>query len=171
MVKFFVPDAGEYAVDPNASIAELSQLYRQARKRAGIEQPKPEFGLGEIAERSLKRGLEQTKIGYGDLLPAFAASLVGADDYAKRQMEEAAETQEEIARKYAAGVPSYKNVKDIGSGAQYLVEAVGEQIPQLATAIVPGGVGAMIGRRAAAGAGRSWPCGSSARSYRRRRSG
>ena len=146
MVKFFVPDAGEYAVDPNASIAELSQLYRQARKRAGIEEPKPEFGLGEIAERSLKRGLEQTKIGYGDLLPALGASIFGRDDIAKRQMEEAAASQQALEETIPSLYKSYEDVKTLGDVPKYAVETLGESAFDVLTSLVPGGAGAVAGR-------------------------
>jgi hypothetical protein len=115
----------------------------------------PDLSMGEALKRSVIRGGKQISSALGDVIPAMAASAVGADEYAKRQMEEAAATQEEIARKYAAGVPSYKNVKDIGSGAQYLLESAGEQIPQLATALIPGGVGAVAGRRLALSAAKT----------------
>lgn len=135
----------------NAIETELPTYLETKRKQA--EEPVvPDLSMGEAFKRSVVRGGKQISSAFGDVIPAMGASALGFDAYAKRQMEEAADTQEEIARKYAAGVPSYKNVKDIGSGAQYLVESIGEQIPQLATAIVPGGVGAMIGRRAAVGA-------------------
>ena len=58
----------------------------------------------------------------GDVVPAMAAHAVGAEDYAKKQMQEAAQTQEEIAKKYPEEVPSYKDIKDIGTGAKYIVE-------------------------------------------------
>jgi len=131
----------------NAIESELPTYLETKRKQA--EEPVlPDLSMGEAFKRSVVRGGKQVSSAFGDVIPAMIGSAVGADEFAKRQMEEAAGTQEEIARKYAAGVPSYKNVKDIGSGAQYLVESVGEQIPNIATALVPGGVGAMIGRRA-----------------------
>jgi hypothetical protein len=135
----------------NAIETELP-TYLETKRKQDEEPVVPDLSMGEAFKRSVVRGGKQISSAFGDVIPAIGASALGFDEYAKRQMEEAAGTQEEIARKYAAGVPSYKNVKDIGSGAQYLVESVGEQLPQLATAIVPGGVGAMIGRRAAVGA-------------------
>jgi hypothetical protein len=138
----------------NAIETELPNYLETKRKQA--EEPiVPDLSMGEALKRSVIRGGKQISSALGDVIPAMAASAVGADEYAKRQMEEAAATQEEIARKYAAGVPSYKDVKDIGSGFQYLVETGGEQIPQLATALIPGGVGAVAGRRLALSAAKT----------------
>jgi hypothetical protein len=135
----------------NAIETELPTYLETKRKQA--EEPVvPDLSMGEAAKRAVIRGGKQVSTAFGDIIPAIGASALGFDDYAKRQMEEAAATQEEIARKYAPGVPSYKDVQGLGSALQYGVETIGEQIPNLATALVPGGVGAMLGRRAAIGA-------------------
>jgi hypothetical protein len=135
----------------NAIETELPAYLETKRKRA--EEPVlPDLSMGEAFKRSVVRGGKQVSSAFGDIIPAIGATALGFDDYAKRQMEEAAGTQEEIARKYAPGVPSYKDVQGLGSALQYGVETIGEQIPNLATALIPGGVGAMVGRRAAMGA-------------------
>lgn len=134
--------------DINAAIENDIPAFRQKRD----QELRPDLSFGEAAKRAVIRGGKQVSTAFGDIIPAIGASALGFDDYAKRQMEEAAATQEEIARKYAPGVPSYKDVQGLGSALQYGVETIGEQIPNLATALVPGGVGAMLGRRAAIGA-------------------
>jgi hypothetical protein len=137
----------------NAIESELPTAIESKRKQDAAQAAlPPDLSMGEAAKRAVIRGGKQVGSAFGDIIPAIGASALGYDDYAKRQMEEAAGTQEEIARKYAPGVPSYKDVQGLGSGAQYVVETIGEQIPNLATALIPGGVGAMVGRRAAVGA-------------------
>jgi hypothetical protein len=64
----------------------------------------PDLSMGEAFKRSVVRGGKQVSSAFGDVIPAMIGSAVGADEFAKRQMEEAAGTQEEIARKYAAVV-------------------------------------------------------------------
>ena len=56
-------------------------------------QPKPEYGFIP----SVKRGAMQLESLLGDVVPAMAAHAVGAEDYAKKQMQEAAQTQEELS--------------------------------------------------------------------------
>ena len=67
--------------------------------------------------------------------------------YAARQMEEARQTQEEIARRYAPEFKSYKDVQGVGQGLKFGLETVSEQLPNLATMLVPGGVGGALARR------------------------
>jgi hypothetical protein len=67
-------------------------------------------------------------------------------------MEEAADTQREIAARYRPEVESYKDVKDLGSAGTYFVETLGEQLPNLLTSLVPGGIGGTIARRGAVAA-------------------
>jgi hypothetical protein len=88
----------------NAIETELPTYLETKRKQA--EEPVvPDLSMGEAFKRSVVRGGKQISSAFGDVIPAMGASALGFDAYAKRQMEEAADTQEEIARKYAAGVP------------------------------------------------------------------
>lgn len=132
----------------NAAIESDIPAFRQKREQEFT----PDLSLGEAAKRAVVRGGKQVSSAFGDVIPAIGASALGFDEYAKRQMEEAQQTQEEIARKYAPEVKSYKDVTGPMSALKYGVETVGEQIPNIATALIPGGVGAAIGRRAAVGA-------------------
>ena len=110
--------------------------------------PKPETGFIP----SVKRGYAGLESLIGDVLPAMAAKAVGADEYARKQMKEAAVSQEEIARKYPAEVPSYKDIKDVGTGFKYIVESVGEAIPSILPSLFTGGAASIIGRGAVAAA-------------------
>jgi len=134
--------------DINAAIENDIPAFRQKRD----QELRPDLSFGEAAKRAVIRGGKQVSTAFGDIIPAIGASALGFEDYAKRQMEEAAATQEEIQNRFAPEVQSYKEVTGPMSALKYGVETIGEQIPNLATALVPGGVGAMLGRRAAIGA-------------------
>ena len=88
----------------------------------------------------------------GDVLPAMVGKAFGAEDYAKKQLEEAKTYGEETEKLYPAAVGSYKNIKDFGTGVTYAVEAVGEVIPSLLPSLFTGGAAAIAGRGAVAAA-------------------
>ena len=118
------------------------------------EEPEPEEepGFGKMMGSAVKRGAMQTGSLLADVLPALAAKTVGADDYAKRQMEEAAATQQEIQEKYPARYPTLEHVKGPSDYLPFAAETAAEQIPNLATALVPGIGGGMLAARGLAGA-------------------
>tara|TARA_R110002126_G_scaffold55895_2_gene149839 strand:- start:6842 stop:12940 length:6099 start_codon:yes stop_codon:yes gene_type:complete len=109
---------------------------------------KPETGFIP----SVKRGAAQTGMLLGDILPAMAGKVVGADEYAAQQMQEAAKTQEEIAKKYPAEIASYTDIKGIGDALVYAKEAVGEALPSLIPSLFTGGTASILGRGAVAAA-------------------
>ena len=112
----------------------------------------PDYTTGEAFKKALVRGGKQLSSAFGDVIPAIGASALGFDEYAKRQMEEAADTQRQIQQNYRPEVESYKDVKDLGSAGTYFVETLGEQLPNLLTSLVPGGIGGTIARRGAVAA-------------------
>jgi hypothetical protein len=126
-----------------------------AEDAASIEPPDAEptkdTGFFDMTGRAIVRGAKQTGSLLADVLPAMAAKAVGADEYAARQMAEAEETRKEIAQKYAARYGELSDVKGIGDVLPFVAETIAEQIPNIATAIVPGAGGAAIGARMAAG--------------------
>jgi hypothetical protein len=113
------------------------------------QQPPEEMGLLDMTGRALARGTKQLGVTFGDIIPAMAAKAVGADEYAQRQMEEAAASQKEIQEKYAPRYESYRNVQGLGDVLPYLLEAGVEQIPNVATVLIPGGAAGMAGRAVA----------------------
>ena len=97
---------------------------------------------------AVQRGFLQTGILMGDILPAMAGRLFGANEYAERQFREAAETERKIAEKYAPAVASYKDIKGVGDAVTYAVESVGELIPSILPSLFTGGVAGVVGRGA-----------------------
>ena len=107
----------------------------------------PDYTFGELAGKSFDRGLERFKSTYGDVLPAMVGSALGFDDYAKRQMEEARQSEEYIQRTMRPQFASFRDVNwanpiDI---SKFIVETTGEQVVNLAGVLVPGGIGAKGG--------------------------
>jgi hypothetical protein len=116
-------------------------------------EPTKDTGLMSMTGRAIARGAKQTGSLLADVLPAMAAKAVGADEYAARQMEEAAQTQREIEQKYGARYKSLEDVKGIGDYIPFALETVAEQVPGMATALIPGaGFGVAGGRMAASAA-------------------
>jgi len=78
-----------------------------------VAEPEPtkDTGIFSMTGRAIARGAKQTGSLLGDVLPAMAASAIGADEYAAKQMEEAAQTQKEIEQKYGARYKSLSDVK------------------------------------------------------------
>ena len=147
----------DFGGPPGMSDKDASFFLNQYIRMGGLEPeaapapppaPKPETGFVP----SVKRGYAGLESLIGDVLPAMAAHAVGADEYAKKQMKEAATSQEEIAKKYPAEVPSYKDIKDVGTGFKYIVESVGEAIPSILPSLFTGGAASIIGRGAVAAA-------------------
>jgi carbamoyltransferase len=69
------------------------------KARAPEPEPSKDTGIFSMTGRAIARGAKQTGSLLGDVLPAMAASAVGADEYAARQMQEAAQTQKEIEQR------------------------------------------------------------------------
>jgi hypothetical protein len=142
--------------DAAGNAEDAKRLADYIRQVSGEGMPKEaepikDTGFFDMTGRAIVRGAKQTGSLLADVLPAMAAKAVGADEYAARQMAEAKETQEEIAQKYAARYGELSDVKGLGDVLPFIAETVAEQIPNLATAVVPGAGGAAIGARMAAG--------------------
>jgi hypothetical protein len=114
-------------------------------------EPTKDTGILSMMGRGIARGAKQTGSALFDVLPAMAASAVGADEYAAKQMEEAAQTQREIEQKYGARYKSLSDVKGVGDYIPFALETISEQVPNIATALVPGVGGGALAARTAAG--------------------
>ena len=127
------------ASDDAREIAQMIQSY-------GAKAPEVKAQTGFLP--SVMRGGRGMYSLIGDVLPAMAAKAVGADEYAKQQMQEAAAYQKETEAKYPALVPSYKDIKGPGDFVTYVVESVGEAIPSMIPSLFTGGASAILGRSA-----------------------
>mgnify|MGYP003704801497 CR=1 FL=1 len=149
-----LPKLGQVEFPDNLSAQQFDALVGRLEQKYDFRMPKPELGLGEIAKRGFMRSLGETGIALGDVIPAGISSAFvhGGGDYAKRQMEEAAQTQREIERTNPAQFASYKDVSGPGEATKFFLENLGEQVPNIATSLVPGGIGGTLARRGAVAA-------------------
>ena len=131
------------------SATALAKYIRQTAPAPEITEAdiKPDYSPWEMAKKAIVRGGKQISSTFGDLIPAMGAKALGFDEYAKKQMGEAAETQKEIQQHYA---PQYQGTQDVhgfGNAVGFGVETIAEQIPNLITALIPGiGAGATAAR-------------------------
>lgn len=136
--------------DPNFLVSSARQLYEQEEDRRLRREYGPGL-LGTVGE-SIGRGVEQLKTTFGDVIPAMAGKALGFEDYAARQMQEAQEAQQRIQAEYPSMFGSYKEVQTPYEALQFGAEVIGEQIPNIATAVIPGLGGSTLAGRAAVGA-------------------
>lgn len=146
------------AAGDTAAAQQLAQLAQQMAQPVQPAAPefKRDYTTGEMLSKAVTRGTKRIGSAFGDLLPAMGASALGFDEYAQRQLGEAAETEAEIEQKYA---PQYRGTQDVtglGSALGFGLETIAEQVPNIATALVPGlGAGALAARAGAGLAGRA----------------
>ena len=109
---------------------------------------------------SIKRGGKGIGSLLADIVPAMGGyvgeqiGIPGAKAFKERQLAEAAETQEEIAKFLPARYESYEDVKGFRDVPGYVAEAVGEAIPSILPSVVTGGAAGVLGRGAVTAAGR-----------------
>lgn len=147
-----LPKLGPVRFADNLSKEEFQAQVNALSEKYDFKIPMPEYGIGETFTRGVKRGVARMGSTFGDVIPAMAGSALGFEDYAKRQMAEAAETQRQIQETNAPSFTSYKQVEDIPSALKYAAETIGETTPDILSSIGTGGVGgalAKVGTRAA----------------------
>ena len=151
-----LPKLGPVRFDDNLSQDQFNAQLNALAKKYSFEIPKPEFGLGETFTRGVSRGAKQLGVIGGDVIPAMFGKALGFEDYAQAQMEEAAESQRRIATERPAVFESYKQVESPYQALQFGLEVIGEQIPNIATSLIPGvGGGVIAGRAALSSVGKS----------------
>ena len=151
-----LPKLGQVRFDDNLTSDQLSSELNRLAKKYDFELPKQEFTTGEVLKRGVMRGAKQLGSTLTDVIPAMGASALGFNDYAKQQMQEAQDTQNEINKYYSPQYGSLKDVKGISDIPKFVLENVAEQVPNIATSLIPGGIGAAVGRRlGVAAAGRA----------------
>jgi len=127
-----------------------NNMFKTEPAAAPVPAPAPKGESGFIP--SVKRAAYQTSALLGDVLPAMVGKAVGAEDYAQKQMAEAAATMQKAQELYPAEVPSYKDIKGVGDALTYIKEAIGEAIPSLIPSILTGGAAGIAARPAVAAA-------------------
>lgn len=139
------PEGKQYVVNGPAG-ASREQVLEVLKYKLGMDE-RPERTLGQEFTSGFARGKERLKSALGDVLPAMVASGLGFEDYAKRQMEEAAQTERDIAEFNPPSFRSYKEVTGPMSALGYAAETIGETTPDIITSLLPGGLGGTAARR------------------------
>jgi hypothetical protein len=151
--KITSPEGKEYVLNgpEGATKAELIDVLKY---KLGGEQEeyRPDRGLLEAGGAGVRRGVERFKSTIGDVLPAMVASGLGFEDYAKKQLAEAAETERNIAKYNPPEFTSYKQADSPLKALKYGIETTAEVAPDIAASLIPGGIGGTIGRRVGMGA-------------------
>ena len=148
-----LPKIGPVRFDDNISTEELNKQVGLLAKQYDFKIPKRDVGIGTLLKEGFMRGMGETGIALGDVLPAMGASALGFDDYAQRQMAEADASRQTLQAKYPAQFKSYTEVESPYEALQFGAETFGELGPTALTALVPGiGAGTVATRMGAAGA-------------------
>jgi hypothetical protein len=154
------PNGKTYKVEgpENATPNTLFGFVKQQVEAEDIRRLQKEYGPGvmETFGRGVKRGLGQLGSTITDIIPAMAGSALGFDEFAKEQMAEAEAKQKEREAEYAPVFRSYKEVEGLSDIPKFLAETIGEQVPNIATSLIPGvGAGALAARAGLTAAGKA----------------
>ena len=144
-----LPKLGAVEFPDNLTSAQYDDLVGRLAAKYDFKIPKPEASLGTIAKRGFMRSMGELGIAAGDVLPSMVGSALGFEDYAKRQMEEAAASRAQLQEKYPTRYKSYTEVTSPFEALEYVAETGGELLPSVATALVPGVGGGVLGGRLA----------------------
>jgi hypothetical protein len=151
-----LPKLGAVRFDDNLTSDQLNAELDRLAKKYDFELPKAEMGFGEMAGKAFTRGTKRLGSTFGDIIPAMGAKTLGFEEYAQKQLGEAAETEQEIAKYYAPQYPELKDVKGISDVPGFFLETIVEQIPNIATSIIPGvGAGVVAARTGLTALGKS----------------
>jgi hypothetical protein len=143
-----LPKIGLVRFRDDLSEEEFSGQLKHLSEKYDFEIPRGQLTTGEMLKKSAVRGAKQLGSTFGDIIPAMGASALGFDDYARQQMEEAKATQEEINKYYAPQYRGFEDVKGLSDIPGFALETIAEQAPNIATSLIPGGIGGTLARRA-----------------------
>lgn len=133
-----------------ATAEELNQAVEQIAAQSARpvpEETRPDYGFGKTASKAFSRGKKRVASTFGDVIPAMIASSLGFDEYAEEQLKEAETSEQIIREKYRPQFESFKEVSGPIEALKFATETVAEQIPNIATTLVPGaGAGAVATR-------------------------
>jgi len=138
-----LPKLGTVKFDDNLTEDQLNLQLDALAKKYNFELPRGQLTTGEMSKRALTRGFTELGSTLTDVIPAMGASALGFNDYAKEQLEEAADKQKELSTRYAPQYRTRKDVKGISDVPGFALETVLENAPSILTSLVPG-VGAEV---------------------------
>lgn len=149
-----IPNYGPVSFPDTMADDEIKQraaaLANAATARSTYTPDYREQGLGALAASGFKRALSGLGSTITDTLPALAGAAVGADDFAREQLAEAAEKRKQSEMENPTAYKSYKDVRGVGDVPGYVAETFGELGPDILGMLTGAGAGAAVGKRVAA---------------------
>jgi hypothetical protein len=132
---------GDYQPPPGEEdIYDISGIPRGQTPEEFVAGIPVDRGPFEALSAGVGRSFSRMGSTITDIIPALMGSAVGADDYARQQMEEAAAKEAALQETNPAQFPSFRDVKGIGDVLPFLGETFGEQAANIAATIGTGGV-------------------------------
>jgi hypothetical protein len=104
---------------------------------------------GKLISGGFSRGLEGLKGTALDLIPAFAGSIFGKNDYAKEQLKEYQDRMSAAEIENPTAYKSYKDIQGAGDILPFAAETIGEVGPDILGFLTGAGAGTSIGKRLA----------------------
>lgn len=145
-----LPKLGPVKFRDDLTPEEFQGQLQALSTKYGFELPKTDYGYLGSFTKGVSRGMTRMGETLGDVLPAMVGSALGADEYAKQQLGEAAETERQLQEMNPAQFKSFRDVGGVGEGAKFFLENLGELTPDIAGVIASGGIGGAAAKRGAA---------------------
>jgi hypothetical protein len=151
-----LPKLGPVQFDDSLSSEEFNAELNRLATKYKFDVPRSELSYGEVFGHALGRGMGELGSAVTETGPALAAKALGFDDFAKRKLDEAAQTQARLQQEYPSQFKSLSDIRGIGDIPKYAAESLTEQVPSLATALIPGvGAETLAARYGATAAGKT----------------
>jgi hypothetical protein len=149
-----VPGAGPLSFPDSESddsiYAKVAKIQDRLKQIDLETRPDPrDIPVGRVASNAFNRmgrGLGITALKEA---PALASSLFGADDTARRLLDEAKTERQALEEKYPTSQRSFEGIRGLSDVGKFFVESGVEAIPPVAAIAGTGGIGALAGRTAA----------------------
>ena len=120
---------------PDGQLVRFPEETPKETIRSAIQSKYPDFGkppelsLGDTFSGGIRRGSANVSATLGDDLPAYLASILGKDEYAKEQIEEGEQTRAAAAELDPAQYGSFTDVDSLRDAAGFITEKFAENVP------------------------------------------
>lgn len=129
--------------------AEAQRMASAAAEKLTYKPDYRDLGIGQLMYGGFRRAASGLGSTITDLLPGLAGAAFGQEDYARQQLEEAAQKQQAIREQFPTAFGTYKDVRGIGDAPEFISETLGELTPDIVAMLTGAGALGAVGRRAA----------------------
>jgi hypothetical protein len=146
-----VPGAGPFSFPDSESddsiYAKVAKIQEHLKQVDLATRPDPrDIPVGRVASNAFNRMGRGLGITAFKEAPALASSLFGADDTARRLLDEAKTERQALEEKYPTSQRSFEGIRGLSDVGKFLVESGVEAVPPVAAIVGTGGIGALAGR-------------------------